>query len=75
MLEKIALKRNVRPQYMFMIDYAIGEHEKALKLLRESVDSKTLNVFLFDPRIYWDDLVGNPAFQTIFSDMGLPLKP
>ena len=28
MLEKIALKRNVRPQYMFMIDYAIGEHEK-----------------------------------------------
>ena len=75
MLEKIALKRNVRPQYMFMIDYAIGEHEKALKLLRESVDSKTLNVFLFDPRIYWDDLVGNPAFKTIFSDMGLPLKP
>lgn len=74
-LQEMASKRNVRPQYLFMIHYSVGDHEKALEGLRESVNSKTLNIFLFDPRTHWEDLKNSESFQEVFLDIGLPLGP
>ena len=58
-----------------MIYYSIGDSEKALDSLNESIEKKEFNPFLFDPRRYWAELLDNDKFKKTFHDLGLPLKP
>ena len=74
-LNKISSETNVRNQYIYMIYYSIGDHEKALRALNESIEKKQFNPFLFDPRRYWTQLLDNDKFKKTFHDLGLPLKP
>ena len=74
-LNKISSETNVRNQYIYMIYYSIGDHEKALSALNESIEKKQFNPFLFDPRRYWTQLLDNDKFKKTFHDLGLPLKP
>jgi len=74
-LEKISSERNIRNQYIFMIYYSVGDYEKALNALEESIEKKQWNSFIFDPRLYWTNLHSNERFKKIFFDYGLPLKP
>ena len=74
-LEKISSERNIRNQYIFMIYYSVGDYEKALNALEESIEKKQWNSFIFDPRLYWTKLHSNERFKKIFFDYGLPLKP
>ena len=74
-LNKISSETNVRNQYIYMIHYSIGDHEKALSALNESIEKKQFNPFLFDPRRYWTQLLDNDKFKKTFHDLGLPLKP
>ena len=58
-----------------MIYYSVGDYEKALNALEESIEKKQWNSFIFDPRLYWTNLHSNERFKKIFFDYGLPLKP
>lgn len=74
-LEKMSSERNIRNQFIFMIYYSIGDYEKALNSLKESIEKKQWNTFVFDPRLYWTKLHDNDKFKKIFLDLGVPLKP
>jgi len=74
-LEKMSSERNIRYQFIFMIYYSIGDYEKALNSLKESIEKKQWNTFVFDPRLYWTKLHDNDKFKKIFLDLGVPLKP
>tara|TARA_B100000579_G_scaffold156782_1_gene127593 strand:+ start:296 stop:2320 length:2025 start_codon:yes stop_codon:yes gene_type:complete len=74
-LDRMSSEKNVRNQYIYMIYYSIGDHEKALDSLNESVEKTQFNPFLFDPRLYWTQLIDNDKFKKIFHGLGLPLKP
>ena len=74
-LEKMSSERNIRNQFIFMIYYSIGDYEKALNSLKESIEKKQWNTFVFDPRLYWTKLHNNDKFKKIFLDLGVPLKP
>ncbi len=74
-LNQMSSEKNVRNQYIYMIYYSIGDSEKALDSLNESIEKKEFNPFLFDPRRYWAELLDNDKFKKTFHDLGLPLKP
>ena len=74
-LEKMSSERNIRNQYIYMINYSIGDYDSALNSLNEDFEKNLFNTFIFDPRLYWVKLHDNEKFKKIFLNFGLPLKP
>ena len=74
-LEKMSSERNIRNQYIYMINYSIGDYDSALNSLNEDFEKNLFNTFIFDPRLYWVKLHDNEKFKKIFLNFSLPLKP
>ena len=73
-LEQISSERPSSKHYFSMIYYAIGEHDKALKLLEESIVEKQFSIFLFSPRLYFTELRDNERFIKIYSNLNVPIQ-
>ena len=73
-LEQISSERPSSRHYFSMIYFAIGEHNKALTLLEESIVEKQFTIFLSSPRLYFTELRDNERFKTIYSNLNVPIQ-
>ena len=73
-LEQISSERPSSKHYFSMIYYAIGEHDKALKLLEESIVEKQFSIFLFSPRLYFTEFRDNERFKKIYNNLNVPIQ-
>jgi serine/threonine-protein kinase len=73
-LEQISSERPSSKHYLSMIYYALGDHDKALTLLEESIAEKQFSIFLFSPRLYFTKLTENEHFKKIYSNLNVPIK-
>ena len=73
-LEQISSERPSSKHYLSMIYYALGEHDKALTLLEESIVEKQFSIFLFSPRLYFTKLRDNERFKKIYSNLNVPIQ-
>ena len=73
-LEKISSERPSSKHFLSIVHYALGDHDKALTLLEESIAEKEFSIFLFSPRLYLTKLRDNERFKKIYSNLNVPIK-
>ena len=73
-LEQIGNERPSSKHYLSTIYYALGDHDKALTLLEESIAEKQFSIFLFSPRLYFTKLTENERFKKIYNNLNVPIK-
>ncbi len=72
-LKEMSSKDNVPAMFIATIYYAVGAHEKAIAVMKNSINNKTFNTYVWDPRKHWKDLHDNESFKKLYSDIGLPI--
>ena len=65
------MTRYVSPALPAWIHLGLGEHEKALAQLEHAYTEKATDLIWIRVRPVFDDLRGNPRFQSLCSRLGL----